>query len=158
MIRKDPFDFFPLPFLCFSFLLSFHIFLFSFLFRHFCVCAFFLPIFVAFRDVVAIDLRATNLNLVGTAPSYLCPNQKASLLIKAAATGFGTWRGTLRLPRQHARHVDECLFLFFSLFFVGSFFYGSPPTRPRRERPEEHRCGRYLNRRFFFISDGSSSV
>lgn len=110
---------------------------------------FFLPIFVAFRDVVAIDLRATNLNLVGTAPSYLCPNQKASLLIKAAATGFGTWRGTLRLPRQHARHVDECLFLFFSLFFVGSFFYGSPPTRPRRERPEEHRCGRYLNRRFF---------
>ena len=138
MIRKDPFDFFPLPFLCFSFLLSFHIFLFSFLFRHFCVCAFFLPIFVAFRDVVAIDLRATNLNLVGTAPSYLCPNQKASLLIKAAATGFGTWRGTLRLPRQHARHVDECLFLFFSFFLLVPFFFMVRPLPDPEERGQKN--------------------
>ena len=99
---------------------------------------FFLPIFVAFRDVVAIDLRATNLNLVGTAPSYLCPNQKASLLIKAAATGFGTWRGTLRLPRQHARHVDECLFLFFSFFLLVPFFFMVRPLPDPEERGQKN--------------------
>ena len=120
---------------------------------------FFLPIFVAFRDVVAIDLRATNLNLVGTAPSYLCPNQKASLLIKAAATGFGTWRGTLRLPRQHARHVDECLFLFFLFFFCWFLFFlwFAPYQTPKREARRTS-MRPLFEPSFFFISDGSSSV